>query len=226
MQTGARCLPLSIRVNTGQTSGHDGTMRNPGETPSEKEWAMTRRNATMFVMCVAALIGFSFWRTSAQVPSSSSPHGRTNLPSLRVLGAAQQVRQDSVIDVRRYGAKGDGVVDDTDVDFFLKSELKADGSFGHHSDLGDTDLDTKVGFLDFKQLVNNWQGTGIGWNGGDFNGDGITNFEDFKILLAHWNPIGYVSGAEPASFAPVPEPTTLVLLGLGAAALIRRRRNA
>jgi hypothetical protein len=74
---------------------------------------MTRRIATILAIYVVALLGCSFWQPSGQVPSCSNTHGRTIVRSSRVLGAAQQVQQDSVIDVRKYGAKGDGVVDDT-----------------------------------------------------------------------------------------------------------------
>ena len=66
--------------------------------------------------------------------------------------------------------------------------------------------------------------TEVGWLWGDFNGDGTVDFEtDYFIWLS-----GYAAcqAAAPLPVAPgvVPEPTTLVLLGLGAVALLRRRK--
>ena len=59
---------------------------------------------------------------------------------------------------------------------------------------------------------------GAGWNGGDFNGDGVTDFADFQSLLDNWNPAGV--GA-----SPVPEPACLSVLLLGGAAMLRRNRR-
>jgi len=74
---------------------------------------MTRRATIIVALCFAALFGFSFWRTVARSPGGLNPSGRAILNSPNVLGAAQQVQQDGLIDIRRFGAAGDGVTDDT-----------------------------------------------------------------------------------------------------------------
>ena len=62
---------------------------------------------------------------------------------------------------------------------------------------------------------------------GDINGDGIVNVLDLSILSANWRATTSVS--EPitlsgAATGGVPEPATLVLLGLGGMLLRRRQR--
>jgi hypothetical protein len=75
---------------------------------------------------------------------------------------------------------------------------------------GDADLDGDVDLDDFVLLKINF-GTGSTWGQGDFDGDGNVDLDDFVILK---NNFGTTT---------LPEPTTLALLGIGAAALVRRR---
>ena len=75
---------------------------------------------------------------------------------------------------------------------------------------GDADLDGDVDLDDFVLLKINF-GTGDTWGEGDFDGDGNVDLDDFVILK---NNFGTTA---------LPEPTTLALLGVGAAALLRRR---
>lgn len=87
---------------------------------------------------------------------------------------------------------------------------------------GDANDDGVVNFADFSAVQNNYGATvGVGqdgWNMGDFNNDGVITFEDFSILQNNYGAV--LDGGMSAS---VPEPVSLVLLGLGALGLRRRR---
>ena len=67
----------------------------------------------------------------------------------------------------------------------------------------------------------------ISWMTGDFNYDGKINVNDYLLLLGGYTAqSGALSADEQiTNWAPVPEPATLVLLALGTAAVLRRRRN-
>lgn len=74
-------------------------------------------------------------------------------------------------------------------------------------------------------LANNWgvSGEEIGWGDGDFNDDNVVNAADAAILAANWG-----ATATPES-APVPEPSAILMLVLGAVGLLtgaRRGRHA
>jgi len=108
----------------------------------------------------------------------------------------------------------------------------------HRGFLGDADDNGTVNFADFVRLSNNYGLADKGWFGGDFNGDGTTNFADFVQLSNNYgNTVGggsiVVSSDELAALSAfgaaaadaVPEPASLALLGVGAAALLTKRRR-
>ena len=85
---------------------------------------------------------------------------------------------------------------------------------------GDADGDGDVDAADYIMVKTHFGGAPAAvtaGTGGDFNGNGTVDWEDFQTLMA-----GMSSGT---GGAPIPEPATLGLLALGALAVIRRRRK-
>jgi hypothetical protein len=75
-------------------------------------------------------------------------------------------------------------------------------------------------------LAGNWQQSGKLWQDGDTNYDGTITIGDLGVLAGNWQkgvptplsqPVGGVSA--------VPEPSSLALIGVAGAALLRRRRR-
>jgi len=113
---------------------------------------------------------------------------------------------------------------------------------------GDTNLDGIVNFTDFATVLKNFAQPGTDWAQGNFtynpNSPSVqgTNFTDFADVLANFLapfPGGVAGGTlggtiQPLSagveiqntFAPIPEPASLSILGVGAAGLLARRRRA
>ncbi|MCC6682478.1 MAG: PEP-CTERM sorting domain-containing protein, partial [Phycisphaeraceae bacterium] len=74
-------------------------------------------------------------------------------------------------------------------------------------------------------LGDNWQSTTANWSQADFTGDNVVNLSDLQILGDNWGfGVGPdLSFDEALAVVGVPEPTSLVLLGLGGLLLARRR---
>jgi PEP-CTERM motif len=86
---------------------------------------------------------------------------------------------------------------------------------------GDLDGDGFVGIGDLGMVLSNWNQsvTPDNWLTGDPSGDGFVGIEDLNTVLGNWN-----AGTPPSTGGTVPEPASLVLVGLGAGALMRRSR--
>jgi hypothetical protein len=97
---------------------------------------------------------------------------------------------------------------------------------------GDADLNGTVNGADYQQIDNGF-GSGLtGWQNGDFNYDGVINGSDFALIDNTFNQLTATNagplaifGSPSASITAVPEPTTLSLFGLGAVAMLGRRRR-
>lgn len=85
--------------------------------------------------------------------------------------------------------------------------------------IGDLDSDGFVGITDLNLVLSNWNQTVAPGDPqlGDPSGDGFVGIEDLNVVLGNWN-----AGTPPV--VTVPEPTSLVLLGLGALGLLRRAK--
>jgi MYXO-CTERM domain-containing protein len=85
---------------------------------------------------------------------------------------------------------------------------------------GDTNDDGVVDAADYITVKQNFGMTDADWSQGNFTvGDGTVDWADLQILMAHFGTRSV--GGAPAA----PEPAALGLLALGAAALLRRRRQ-
>jgi autotransporter-associated beta strand protein len=101
---------------------------------------------------------------------------------------------------------------------------------------GDSDFDDEVSFFDLLKVSANFGKTGMDWTDGDFDYDGTIAFSDLLIVSANYGAKLPVAADLPgltaeqqaalqAAMAAVPEPGGLAVLGLGAAAMLRRRRR-
>ena len=101
---------------------------------------------------------------------------------------------------------------------------------------GDATLNGSVDFDDLLALAKNYGSTtGSTWVKGDFDGNSTTDFNDLLLLAKFYGTTGAANLASlPAAFQSdfalaqslaVPEPASITLLGIGAAAALRRNRR-
>ena len=87
--------------------------------------------------------------------------------------------------------------------------------------LGDANLDQFVGQADLDAVLLNFGSTTGIWSLGDFNGDAFIGQADLDIVLLNF---GDTAPPDLSNLQAIPEPSSLGLMGLGVAALARRRR--
>ncbi|MDP6547078.1 MAG: PEP-CTERM sorting domain-containing protein [Phycisphaerae bacterium] len=88
---------------------------------------------------------------------------------------------------------------------------------------GDSNGDGVVDDVDYDNLMSQFGGT-PGADSADFNGDNVVDLEDFAILREHFG-FRPVTAPDAEFGAPVPEPVTVLLLGGMAAPFVLRRRR-
>jgi len=89
---------------------------------------------------------------------------------------------------------------------------------------GDTDGNDNVDIVDYGNLVGQFGGSPSD-ESADFNGDGRVDLEDFAIQRENFG-YGVPAALDAEVGSATPEPTTLLLLGLGGLAVLRRRKRA
>jgi len=101
---------------------------------------------------------------------------------------------------------------------------------------GDANLDGAVNFADLVTVAQHYGSTGVYWDTGDFDYDNSVGFSDLVAIAQNYGssfPSAPIPGASAefnsdlaAAFASVPEPSTLALVGIASAAILKRRRSA
>jgi hypothetical protein len=82
---------------------------------------------------------------------------------------------------------------------------------------GDSNGDGKVDIDDLSVLLTNFDKTGMIWSQGDFDGRGTVDIADLSKVLTNFDK---TVGASASGIKAVPEPSTLVLLGISTIGLL------
>ncbi len=87
--------------------------------------------------------------------------------------------------------------------------------------LGDLNGDGYVGLDDLDIVLTAWNQnvTAGDWSAGDPSGDGFVGLADLDFVLSNWN-----AGTPPTIQGDIPEPMSVVLMGLGCVTLMKRYR--
>ena len=94
---------------------------------------------------------------------------------------------------------------------------------------GDANFDGIVNALDLSILASHWDEIDNVWSEGDFSDDGRVNGVDLSILAANWHATGAGHGVSfndaviARSFGGIPEPSSMLLLGVGCLSTLWRR---
>jgi hypothetical protein len=92
---------------------------------------------------------------------------------------------------------------------------------------GDADLNGVANVDDYNEWAywynqNPPYGVAGDWQNGDFDHNGVVNVDDYNMWAYSYSNPGLLPPTDPGN---TPEPGTMILLTLGAAALLRRRKS-
>jgi len=94
---------------------------------------------------------------------------------------------------------------------------------------GDVNFDGKVNISDIAMVADNWNATNAkGLGNGDATGNGKVDISDIAMIADNWNQLPpALGGGGGGSITAVPEPGSLLLLGLGAVSMlfVARRKS-
>ena len=137
--------------------------------------------------------------------------GDIDADDIDALGAAIQASSTDLA----FDMDGNGLVEQADFNLHVTTLVDTLIGEGSGTMFGDFNLDGVIDLIDLGTLGEQY-GIGTGWATGDTDGNGVIDLIDLGSVGENY---GF------AATAPIPEPATMTLLGLGAVALIRRRRN-
>jgi hypothetical protein len=87
---------------------------------------------------------------------------------------------------------------------------------------GDANVDGQVDMSDLSTVLSNFGQPAANWMAGNFDGGGTVDLTDLADVLNNFGRTVAMATAVPSA---APEPSSLVMLGIGAAVLVRRKRR-
>ncbi|MCA9168921.1 MAG: PEP-CTERM sorting domain-containing protein [Planctomycetales bacterium] len=153
----------------------------------------------------------AFPMLSASLPGDFDQSGTLDVADIDALSAAVLAGNNPTA----YDVNTDGSVDDKDLKYWIEDLFD--------SWVGDSNLDKEFNSSDLVAIFQEGKfetGAAATWAQGDWTGDGVFDSSDF---VAAFQGGGFEQGVR-AAVSAVPEPSSIILLGIGTLLIARRRR--